>query len=289
MPAAAIAAITTRAPAAVEPFRPVERPSCLSTISAVKLSLSVFIVRTTAPARPSGRCASVSTASGAVAEPRRRRRPRTPRATSSGCGGLGRRAAAATSAAIRGRGRRRARRAAASRCPTKTASSPGSRRLSKTDSSPRIQPVTRVIPARRTAAASRARSCGRERRVAVALEEQVAAPGASRRARRRRGAPCGTGSPARAARAPPTRPAASRWTPARRAATRCARKATAPVRSVERDRRRAARARGPVTRSESVRRVARSVRRGGRRRRRRAAGEQRQAARRRASRWSHGR
>ncbi len=46
MPAARIAETTTRPPAALEPGPPSSVPSCLSTISAAKLSLSRFIERT---------------------------------------------------------------------------------------------------------------------------------------------------------------------------------------------------------------------------------------------------
>ena len=169
-----------RAPAAVVPLPSTSRPIASARISAVKLSLSVSIER---------RGSRASCCESIVASRTRARRARGPsarRAPSTPAGAEqpveqrrgGERRARDGPAACASRGRRRAPRAAATRGRRTTGSQPGDRPARvEPRRRRRRRPVTRRIPQRRRSGRrARPRSRGRERRVAVALEDQPPVP-----------------------------------------------------------------------------------------------------------------
>ena len=190
----------------VVPASPPAAPSCLRSSSAVKLSLSRSMKRddlrerrpdstdasgTRVRVGVAGRRAPVDRDAGArerVAE--QRAPPRAPGRARCGRGS--------------GRGRPSAPRAAATRSRRTTTSSRapcGARR--RTTRRRRRRRVTGGSRPRAPARASAARSSARERRVAVPVEHEVAAPDRRRPARHRRGRPsrCGSSGRARPARA----------------------------------------------------------------------------------------
>ena len=178
--AAAISSTTTCAPACARARRARRAsPRCLSSISAVKLSLSRFIVRTITDSVAERSVARRAASPGALPEPGAAgdRRPRARRALR---GGPAPRGAGERAPASPARGRRRAPRAAASRPPRSTPSIPAPpRRLSNADSSPRIRPVTLRDPGRAQGGSEAGEVGGRERGVAVAVEVEVAVPASS--------------------------------------------------------------------------------------------------------------